>query len=130
MSDPIAARIANLEAVVFAGLASPAGAQVVSSPGAETINVQNNLLVLITASGSVALNLAPPTSPQTNFVIVVISVNGFTNTINGGPFSGLGTPTETYSLLQDSAGLGNTCKLIAVGGAWQLTSGFGWAGVP
>ena len=94
MSDPIAARIANLEAVVFAGLASPAGAQVVSSPGAETINVQNNLLVLITASGSVALNLAPPTSPQTNFVIVVISVNGFTNTINGGPFSGLGTPTK------------------------------------
>lgn len=128
MGDPITARIANLEAVVFAGIASPASAQVISVPGASPIVVQSGGLVLITAPGPVSLNLAPPTAAQNNFAMWVLNANNLFNTITGS-FSSTGTPSESFSSLADSGAAGNVCKLVAVGGVWQLASGIGWTGV-
>jgi hypothetical protein len=129
MGDPITARIANLEAVVFPGM-SAASAQVVSTPGVSAINVLNGALILLTASGSVKLSLAAPTAQQNNFVLWLVNANGFTNTVTGGPFSSTGTPAESYSSLTDSGAFGNLAKLIAINGAWQFSNpGIGWSGV-
>ena len=125
--DPISTRIANLESVVFGSAGLPT--QVISTPGAATIAVQNGMLVLITAAGGTNLSLPSPASVQTNFTITILNANGFINTV-AGAFSGMGTPAESFSSLTDSGQNGNICKLVAVGGVWQLsTGGVGWSGV-
>jgi hypothetical protein len=127
MSDPISTRIANLESVVFGSAGLPT--QVVSAPGATPIAVQNNLLVLITAAGGANLSLPSPTAAQNNFAITILNANGAINTVIGA-FTGTGTPSESYASLTDSGQNGNICKLVALGGVWQLTAGgVGWGGV-
>jgi hypothetical protein len=125
--DAYGARLSALEAVVFAGSGGATPAQVVSTSPA-TIAVQGSALILITASGGASLILPPPTPVQSGFTIVILSANGAINTISGS-FTSTGTPGVSFTSLTDSGGIGNSCKLVAVGGAWQLTSGIGWAGV-
>jgi hypothetical protein len=128
MADPVAARLSALEAVVFAASGGGTPAQIISVSPA-TIGVQSGALILITCPGGAALTLPSPTSVQSGFTLFVLSANGAVNTISGGLFTSTGTPGVSFTSLADSGGLGNSCKLVAVGGAWQLTTGLGWAGL-
>jgi hypothetical protein len=126
-SDPVGARLGALEAVVFAGCGGSTPAQVVSTSPA-TIAVRNGALILLTCPGGAVLTLPSPTSVQSGFTIVLFSANAAVNTVSGS-FTSTGSPGVSFTSLTDSGGIGNVAKLVAVNGAWQLTSGVGWAGV-
>jgi hypothetical protein len=131
--DPILQRLQNLEALVFAGIPAISPAQVISQAGAGAIVVQGGL-ILITASGSVALTLGQPTLQQNGLQITILSANAagtpFQNTVTtaAGGIATTGTPSTSCHQLTDSGAVGNRCTITAQNGTWIFGyGGNGWS---
>jgi hypothetical protein len=133
--DPVATRLSNLEAILGAlvGTTLSTTVVVISQTGPAAIPVAGGL-ILITAPGSVAMTLGQPTAAQNGIAISFLSANcvkPWQNSIATAPNGVInpGKPPESFSVLTDSGQPGNLVTLVASGGVWVMTSGFGWAGV-